>query len=95
MTMRLPERGARGNMNGVSTAPKHPGTITYVDGNTDQVLSVAKIDTVPEAMRFAPGPNGKPVPVVKVVATVAGNQRFIRELGPGDVLLRSTTQLKQ
>jgi hypothetical protein len=75
------------------TAGDHPGFISYVDGNSGKTLSTKPISTVPEHLRFADTPNGK-VPVVKVVATVAGDQRTIREYGPGDVLLRSTVQLK-
>lgn len=74
--------------------PVHPGKITYIDGNTNAVVSTAEISTVPERMRFADTPQG-PVPVVKVIATVAGNQRTIREYGPAGELLRSTVQLKQ
>jgi hypothetical protein len=74
-------------------APAHPGKITYVDGNTQQVLSTDDVSTVPESLRFADTPTGR-VPVVKVVATVAGNQRTIREYGPAGELLRSTVQRK-
>lgn len=72
---------------------QHPGTITYLDGNTHAVVSVEAVENVPEALRFADTPTGK-VPVVKVIATVAGDQRTIREYGPGDQLLRSTVQLR-
>jgi hypothetical protein len=70
----------------------HPGTITYVDADagSEKALPVAR---VPEAMRFAPNAKGVLVPVVRVVARVAGKQRFIRELGPNDEFLRETVQL--
>ncbi len=74
--------------------PVHPGKITYIDGNTNKVVSTEDIAKVPETLRFADTPSGK-VPVVKVIATVAGDQRHIREYGPNDQLLRSTVQLKQ
>jgi hypothetical protein len=68
----------------------HPGTITYVDADahTEKVRSVAD---VPDRLRFADTASGK-VPVVRVVARIAGGQRFIREYGPNGELLRSTVQ---
>lgn len=77
----------------IMSEPKHPGFITYVDGDTNTTVSTDPVASVPPGMRFADTASGK-VPVVKVVATTAGNQRFIREYGPGDQLLRSTVQLK-
>ena len=71
----------------------HPGKIIFVDGNTDQVVSTREAHEVPESARFAATPSG-PVPVVRVVATVAGDRRFIREYGPNGELLRTTTQLR-
>lgn len=72
----------------------HPGTVEYVDGNTGKVTRTAKVDEVPESLRFAPTDQG-PVPVVRVVAHVHGNERTIREYGPDGALLRSTVQLKR
>jgi len=74
--------------------PTHPGAVEYVDGNTGQVTRTSKIDEVPEGLRFAPTESGL-VPVVRVVAHVTGNERTIREYGPGGALLRSTVQLKR
>lgn len=77
----------------MATSPAHPGKITYIDGNTNKVVSTDDVAKVPESLRFADTPAGR-VPVVKVIATVAGDQRTIREYGPKDELLRSTVQLK-
>lgn len=71
--------------------PAHPGSITYVDGDTN-AEKVMPISGVPEALRFAQNEKGLLVPVVRVVAKIAGNQRFIREYGPNNEFLRSTVQ---
>ncbi len=69
----------------------HPGTITYVDADskTEQVVPIAE---VPQDLQFARNTKGELVPVVRVVARVSGNQRFLRELGPQDEFLRETVQ---
>jgi hypothetical protein len=69
----------------------HPGHIVFFEN--ERVVSVARAASVPESARFAPSASG-PVPVVKVVASRAGAQRFIREYGPEGQLLRSTVQLQ-
>ncbi|MGC4115126.1 MAG: hypothetical protein QM765_11065 [Myxococcales bacterium] len=74
--------------------PAHPGQIEFVDGNTGKVTRVAKAAEVPEALRFAPTDKGL-VPVVKVVATVEGERRTIREYGPAGEVLRSTVQVSR
>ncbi len=75
--------------------PPHPGEITYVDGNTNEVVAVCKVDEVPEAGRFARTQDGAWVPVVRVVATTAEKQRFVAEYGPDGQLLRHTVQLAE
>jgi hypothetical protein len=70
--------------------PKHPGTITFIDGTEVTTESAAD---VPESIRFAPDKEGKEVPVVKVVATTASGRRTIREYGVDGALLRSTVQV--
>ncbi|MBN9687188.1 MULTISPECIES: hypothetical protein [unclassified Corallococcus] len=74
--------------------PKHPGFIRYIDGKTQQEVRRMEIAQVPEALQYAQTPKGW-VPVVKVVALEEGNQRTLREYGPGDELLRSTVQVRQ
>lgn len=92
MISRLPNHAAPANM-GFMPDRKHPGTITYVD-QTKGTERVADIATVPEKMRFAITPQGK-VPIVKVVASVAGDKRTIQEYGDDGKLYRSTVQLKK
>lgn len=71
---------------------EHPGTMTIVDGDTGKVIEECDISTVPPAMRFLETPEGR-IPIVRVVATTSGGQRFIREYGPDGTLLRSTVAL--
>ena len=80
-------------MSAPSPPPKHPGTIVYVNGDTGEE-STSPISEVPEDFRFAPDKDGQLVPIVRVVARVAGDQRTIHELGPGGEILRSTVQIK-
>ncbi len=66
---------------------KHPGTITFVEsGKADEVLSV---DAVPESVAFA-GEGDAAVPVVRVVAQLAGQKRIIRSYGADGALLNTT-----
>jgi hypothetical protein len=76
----------------VTDSVEHPGTIVYVDGDTNETTE-EDIANVPESLRFADTDAG-PVPVVRVVARTAGNQRYIREYGPKGELLRSTVQIQ-
>ncbi len=73
--------------------PKHPGSIQYIDGQTQQVTHTANISEVPASLRFAETPQGL-VPVVKVVAHQEGDRRIIREYGPDGQFLRSTVQVR-
>ncbi|HZN94023.1 MAG TPA: hypothetical protein VFB81_15025 [Myxococcales bacterium] len=77
----------------MSSTPQHPGTIVYVNGDTGEE-SASPISEVPEELRFAPDQDGNLVPVVRVVARTAGDQRNIHELGPDGQLLRSTVQIR-
>lgn len=71
---------------------EHPGTVTYVDGDTDRITATKAVADVPEAMRFVDTPAGR-VPVVRVVMTAGGGARTIVEYGPDDQVLRSTRQV--
>lgn len=73
--------------------PVHPGQITYLDGNTGNVVAVNDVQQVPESMRFVETTHGL-VPVVKVVATTIEDERLIQEYGPNDEMLRSTRQVR-
>jgi hypothetical protein len=72
---------------------RHPGKVLYVDGNSGQVLETIDAAEMPDSIRFADTERGR-VPVVKVIATIVGDKRYVREYGPNDELLRSTVQLK-
>jgi hypothetical protein len=76
----------------MSSKPKHPGTITFVDDSSRE--TVEKAADVPESIRFAPDKEGKPTPVVRVVSVLHGDQRTIREYAADGTLLRSTVQRK-
>jgi hypothetical protein len=73
--------------------PRHPGSITYVDGDADAIVAECPVAEVPESGRFVDTDAG-PVPVVRVVATTAGDQRLVREYGPKGELLRTTLQVR-
>lgn len=72
--------------------PPHPGTITFVDGATGKTTRVAKASEVPDEIKFVETERGL-VPVTKIVASVHGNQRTIRQYGPDGQLLESTVQV--
>lgn len=72
--------------------PKHPGTITFIDGASERVEQAS---AVPESIRFSPDKNGKLVPVVRVVAYTQGSRRVIREYGVDGTELRSTVQIRE
>lgn len=74
--------------------PKHPGTIIFIDGNTGQITDEMKASEVPDSIRYAEGENGL-LPVVKIISTIAGKQRIIRQYGPEGQLLKSTIQIKE
>lgn len=76
----------------MTSKPKHPGTITFVDGEKERVEEAS---TVPETIRFAPDKDGKLTPVVRVVAVLHGEQRTIREYAADGSLLRSTVQVRK
>jgi len=75
--------------------PPHPGKIAYysIEDGKQRLVSERSVNDVPDTARYAQTSHGM-VPVVKVVATTTGNQRFIREYGPQDEFLRATTQLR-
>lgn len=74
--------------------PKHPGTIQFVDGATQEVTQTVDAKEVPSSIRFAKNEAGELVPVVKVVAVQEGDRRIIREYGPEGQFLRSTVQVR-
>jgi oxalate decarboxylase/phosphoglucose isomerase-like protein (cupin superfamily) len=71
--------------------PKHPGTIEFVNGITNEVTHRRPISEVPESLRFANTEQGL-VPVVKIVELTSGDQREIHLYGPNEQWLRTTLQ---
>ena len=67
----------------------HPGTITFIDGNTDEVLAVRAAEDVPERDRFV----GQ-TPVLRVLWFVDGDRRLVHEYGPGRELLRTRVEVR-
>jgi hypothetical protein len=66
---------------------KHPGKITFVDGDRTRVEDASQM---PDSHRFAEDRQGKLVPVVRVVAYTEEERRIIREYGADGAVLRST-----
>jgi hypothetical protein len=71
---------------------EHPGTVEYVDGVTGKILHVADAADVDDAIGFAPGADGTPQPVTRIVITTVGDRREVRQLGADGALLRTTFQ---
>ncbi|MDB5310802.1 MAG: hypothetical protein JWO38_5004 [Gemmataceae bacterium] len=65
--------------------PTHPGTVTFIgpDGNE----RVESADRIPDWLKFAPGSNGTPVPVVRVVRLVSEQGSSLRSYGTDGRLL--------
>lgn len=74
-----------------TTSIRHPGTITFIDGDTTRVEDAS---TLPESLRFAEARDGSRVPVVRIVAFTEEERRIIREYGVDGALLRSTVQVR-
>jgi len=76
----------------VSDLPEHPGEVEFVDGATGEVTQRTPAADVPEQIRYAPGPDGKPQPVTRITILTLGDRREIRQFGADGTLLRSTYQ---
>jgi hypothetical protein len=74
------------------TLPDHPGTVEYVDGASGEVTRRVSADEVPESIRYAPGPDGRPQPVTRITILSLGDRREIRQFAADGTLLRSTYQ---
>jgi hypothetical protein len=60
----------------------HPGTVTFIDGDTGAVVAVTPIAELPESFRYVTTPAGR-VPVVKAVKTTTRDGVVeINEYGP-------------
>ena len=65
--------------------PAHPGTVTFVD--TDGTERTQPADQIPDWLKFAPGADGAPVPVVRI-ARVPGTRGYnLRSFGADGKLL--------
>lgn len=63
----------------------HPGTVTFV--GTDGAEHAEPADQIPDWLKFAPGSDGLPVPVVRVVRVSNGSGFGLRSYGPDGRLL--------
>ncbi len=72
----------------------HPGIITFIDGDTNQITDEMNASEVPDSIKFVKTENGL-IPVIKIISTVAGKQRIIRQYGPEGQFLKSTVQIKE
>jgi len=65
--------------------PNHPGTVTFVEADGTERTEPA--DQIPDWLKFAPGPDGAPVPVVRI-ARVPGTRGYnLRSFGADGKLL--------
>lgn len=76
----------------MSELPAHPGTIEYVDDSTGEVTRTVSAEEVPEGIRYAPGPDGRPVAVTRITILTVGPRREIRQFAADGTLLQSTYQ---
>ena len=72
----------------------HPGKITFVDGNTQEITREADASEVPFSIAFVEV-DGCYQPVVQIVAFTSEDRRIIRQYGTNGQLLNSTVQLRQ
>ena len=69
-----------------------PEKIVFINGLTNEVRNEEKFEDVPESIRFASNAKGIKEPVIKIVDVTTDNQRIIKQLGRGDVVLKTTLQ---
>lgn len=63
----------------------HPGTVTFV--GPDGAERVEKAEHIPDWLKYAPGTDGQPVPVVKVVRLAGDRASSLRSYGVDGQLL--------
>ena len=73
----------------------HPGTITFVDGNTQQITEQVAASDVPFEIAFVEIEDGAYRPVVRIEDFTSPDQRVILQFGPDGELLESTIQLRR
>lgn len=71
----------------------HPGTITFVDGSTQQITREAEASELPFEIAFV-DVEGQYRPVVRIEAFTSPEQRVIHRYGPDGELLNTTIQLR-
>lgn len=77
----FPEFAARADY----ARPAHPGTVTFV--GTDGQERVEAAESIPEWLKFAPGPDGSPLAVVRVVRLLSDRGYSLRSYGAAGQLL--------
>ena len=65
--------------------PAHPGTVTFVD--TDGTERTQPADEIPDWLKFAPGADGSPVPVVRIARVPGTRGSNLRSFGADGKLL--------
>lgn len=75
----------------MAALPEHPGSVVYIDGDSDKVVLVRLASELATQSAFAETSTGWKA-IVKVVARGgAGALRYVSEYGADDELLRTTT----
>lgn len=74
--------------------PSHPGRITFVDGNTQEITREADLSEVPQGIAFVEV-DGRIEPVVRIVTFTDEDRRIIRQYGADGSLLLSTVQVRR
>lgn len=72
---------------------KHPGRVTFVNGNTNEIIDEEDVATVPPSIAFVEL-DGKRYPVVRIVVFEDEDRRIIRQYGEDGTLLLSTVQIR-
>lgn len=78
----------------MASSEQHPGTITFLDGNTDQIVDEVAASDVPPEVAFVEV-DGQLQPVVRVVAFTSDDRRTIHQYGAAGELLNSTIQIRE
>ena len=73
---------------------EHPGTVEWVEIATGAAKTVPA-DEVPEEIRWADGPDGRPWPVTRIETLTLEDRREIRQFAPDGTLLLTTYQRRE
>lgn len=80
------------NSETTSSKPRHPGTIVFIDGVTQQIRKEVPANEVAEDIRYCETDDGY-VPVVEIVDYATEDRIIIRQYGPDGELLQSTVMI--